>query len=132
MVDTGSSADLSSDPCAGICQTYEMEYQAALVRARSCNPTLKLQCQMTATTGLRCAGCKIWVTSTVELAAIRTKWTDAGCQTCRAICPAIACRVLTTGVCHSKMLAAPDPRGAFILPPAATGTCVDQTDPVPF
>jgi hypothetical protein len=48
------------------------------------------------------------------------------------LCPAIACRALTTGVCHSKMLAAPEPPGGRLLPPAVTGMCIDQTDPVPF
>jgi hypothetical protein len=132
LADAGPGADLSSDPCAGICQTYETEYAAALARARSCNPGLKLQCQMTATSNLKCGGCKIWVTSTVELTGIRMKWADAGCQTCKVLCPAIACRALTTGVCHSKMLAAQDPPGGQILPPTVMGTCSDQADPVPF
>src|SRR4051794_20330762 len=75
--------------------------KAALVRARACNLASKLQCQMTAATGLGCAGCKVWVTSTVELADLRAKWTDAGCGKCKILCPQIACRALTTGVCHS-------------------------------
>jgi hypothetical protein len=133
--DSASPADLSGDPCAGLCDMYETDYKAALVRARVCNPSGKLQCQMTAATGLHCAGCKVWVTSTVELADIRAQWMSAGCQSCKVLCPLIACRALTTGVCHSKMLAAQDPNdpGARVLPPpVVTGTCLDQSDPVPF
>jgi hypothetical protein len=133
MVDTGPAPDLSSDPCGATCDMYETAYKAALVRARACNPASKLQCQMTAATGLGCAGCKVWVTSTVELADLRAKWTDAGCGKCKILCPQIACRALTTGVCHSKMLAAPpDPGDRVLPPPTLTGSCIDQTDPVPF
>jgi hypothetical protein len=130
-VDSGASGDLSSDLCSGTCAMYESEYAGALVRARVCNPIAKLQCQMTASTGLHCPGCKIWVTSTVELADIRAKWAGAGCQTCSNIlCSQIACRALTTGVCHSRMLAAPpDPGMPIIGPPIQTGSCLDQSDP---
>jgi hypothetical protein len=130
-----------SDPCAtgGVCAMHEQAYTAALARARVCNPTLKLQCQMTSNSGLRCPGCKLWVTSNVELNDIRAKWTAAGCQVCVKQCPAIACRAITTGVCHSKMLAAPEESGAapppgdrIIIPPMNTGTCIDQSDPVLF
>ena len=122
----------TADLCSGTCQMYEDEYQAALVRARICTPNVKLQCQMTAGTGLKCLGCKVWVNSNVELDAIRMKWADAGCAKCTKLCPAIACRSLTTGICHSKMLAAQDPGDRILPPPMVTGTCLDQSDPVPF
>jgi hypothetical protein len=129
-----ASADSSTGSCASTCDMLESDYKAALVRARMCNPVSKLQCQMSAATGLGCAGCKVWVNSTVELADVRAKWIAAGCNTCqKVVCPQIACRALTTGVCHSKMLAAQDPPGDRILPqPTIIGTCIDQSDPVPF
>ena len=122
----------------GICAMYEADFRNALTRARACNPMLKLQCQMTSATSLSCSGCKVWVNSSVELDAIRTQWNDAGCQKCQRVCPAIACRAVTTGVCHSKMLAAPpEPETEpvmeqIVVPPMYTGTCIDQSDPVPF
>jgi hypothetical protein len=146
-VDAVTPADSASPPdmggpgscgTGGVCEMYEGEFTAALARARVCNPTLKLQCQMTSATQLGCSGCKVWVNSNVELDAIRTKWNAAGCQTCRRLCPAIACRPVTTGVCHSKMLAAPQepeadpPVEHIVVPPMYTGTCIDQSDPVPF
>jgi hypothetical protein len=125
----------SPDPCNGAtCEMLEADFRAALTRARVCNPMLKGQCLMTSATGLRCSGCKVWVSSNVELNAIRTMWNDAGCQACPKMCPAIACRAITTGTCYSKMLAyQEDPDQArIIIPPMSTGTCVDQSDPVPF
>jgi hypothetical protein len=122
----------------GVCDKLEDDFRAALARARSCNPLVKLQCQMTSASGLSCPGCKVWVNSNVELNAIRAMWNDAGCQVCRRLCPAIACRAITTGTCHSKMLAAPPepdpgaPVDRIIVPPMTTGTCIDQSDPVPF
>jgi len=124
------------DPCnGGACEKLENDFRAALTRARMCNPTLKSQCLMTSATGLRCSGCKVWVNSNVELNAIRAMWNNAGCQTCPKMCPAIACRNITTGTCYSRTLPyQEDPDQArIILPPGgATGTCVDQSDPVPF
>ena len=137
VVDSAPAADVSADPCGpgGTCDMLESQYGAALVRARICNATVKMQCQMTTTAGLRCPGCKVWVNSTVELDALRAKWSAASCQTCsRMPCPQYACRLLTTGICHSNMLAAQDPRDppGIVQPPVLKGTCIDQSDPVPF
>jgi hypothetical protein len=137
VVDSAPAADASADPCGpgGTCEMLESEYVAALARARICNTSLKMQCQMTTGTGLRCPGCKVWVNSTVELDALRAKWNAASCQTCSKMpCPQYACRALTTGICHSSMLAAQDPMdpGRILPPPMLKGSCIDQSDPVPF
>jgi hypothetical protein len=131
QVDSAPAGD-SGDLCSGACQKYEDEYQAALVRARTCTPNAKLQCQMTAGADLKCPGCKVWVNSNVELDPIRMKWSDAGFAKCTKLCPQPCTRMVTMGICHSKMLAAPDPGDRILPPPMVTGTCIDQTDPVPF
>jgi hypothetical protein len=132
--DLGPGVEAGANVCGdGTCEAFATQYTAALARARVCNAVVKAQCGATASTSLACAGCKVWVNSTVELDAIRAQWTGAGCVKCVKACPAIACRALTTGVCHSKMLAAPPGDGDKIAPPPATlGTCIDQSDPVTF
>jgi hypothetical protein len=117
--DSAAPPDLSSDLCSGACALYEADYAAALVRARACTPGMKVDCGLTAAASLHC-GCNVWVTSTMELADIRAQWMAAGCDRCRVLCPAIACRGLTTGVCRAKMLG------------AGGGVCADKGDPVPF
>jgi hypothetical protein len=126
-----AGADVCQD---GTCTGFDSQYTTALVRARSCNSLVKGQCGVTASTSLSCAGCKTWVNSSVELDAIRARWSAAGCAKCLKACPLIACRALSTGLCRSKMLAAPPDPGDKVIapPPASQGTCVDQSDPTTF
>jgi hypothetical protein len=128
-------ADGASDVCGagGICATYEGDYVLALRRARTCDPTLKAQCALSRPTSLGCSSsCSAWVTSAVELDALRTKYTEAGCAQCKRVCPLIACQLPTMGVCRVNRgpvaAAAPD----RILPPVGgLGMCFDVNDPTP-
>jgi hypothetical protein len=123
------------DPCNNpTCEMLESSFRDALIRARMCNPTLKSQCLMTSASGLRCAGCKVWVNSNVELNGIRAMWNSAGCQTCPRMCPAVACGTITKGTCYSRTLPyqEEEDQAHIIAPPPANGTCIDETDPVPF
>ncbi len=117
VADSAPSSDDATDLCAGTCQTLESDYSSALLKARACNVNIKLQCQMKVTSGLKCPGCVTFVNTTTELDDIRAKWMDAGCASCRRLCPAIACSPPTSGVCRPNM-------GAL-----DKGTCMDQKGP---
>jgi hypothetical protein len=78
----------SGDLCTGVCQMYEDEYQAALVRARVCNPTVQAAMPDDGRNGVCAASAaRCGSTRTSELDAIRMKWADAGCAKCARPCP---------------------------------------------
>jgi hypothetical protein len=115
-----SSADVSDglDPCApnGTCELLASDYRMAVVKDQTCGGLLnKATCAEQRPNNLYCS-CTVWVSTTVEIDAVRKQADEAGCGKCRRICPLIACRALTTGVCRSKT-------------PLVAGACADQGDP---
>jgi hypothetical protein len=115
--DTGAEPD----PCAanGKCELLAADYRAAVVKDQSCSTLLKGTCAEQRPNNFYCP-CPVWVNTTTDIDAVRKQAEDAGCNKCRRLCPLIACRALSTGVCRAKT-------GGL---PLVTGTCADQGDPV--
>jgi hypothetical protein len=109
------------DPCAanGKCELLTSDYRAAVVKDQSCGTLLKGTCAEQRPNNLYCP-CPVWVNTTADIDAVRKQAEDAGCNKCRRLCPLIACRALTAGVCRART-------GGL---PLVTGTCADQADPV--
>jgi hypothetical protein len=83
MVDSGVS-----------CAELATEYSAALPAAEACTPGAANQCQQLVPLSLSiCTGCEHYVTDATTLNALRTQWTNQGCNltTALIVCPAIAC-----------------------------------------
>jgi hypothetical protein len=121
-----------ADMCGsgGSCDMLASDYTAAISRAQSCNVSVKGQCAQQRPRDLWCGGCSLWVNTTAELDAIRAKFTDGGCGKCRRFCPAIACRLLTGGVCRVRgPLPGPGAPAPII---GEAGICADENDPQPL
>jgi hypothetical protein len=76
------------------CAELANEYSAALPAAEACTPGAANQCQQLVPLSLSiCTGCEHYVTDATSLNAIRTQWTNQGCNltTALTVCPAIAC-----------------------------------------
>jgi hypothetical protein len=117
--DTSPDSPPSACSPGGLCDSIEKDYQAAVARAKACDPSIKGQCLHQVPSSLRC-GCKVWTNHTSETDILAARWEKAECNLCRRVCPLVLCRVLTDGVCKSTAIAA---EPLAILPPAARGTC---------
>jgi len=76
------------------CAELASEYSAALPAAEACTPGAANQCQQLVPLSLSiCTGCEHYVTDATTLNALRTQWTNQGCNltTALIVCPAIAC-----------------------------------------
>jgi hypothetical protein len=76
------------------CAELANEYSAALPAAEACTPGAANQCQQLVPLSLSiCTGCEHYVTDATTLNALRTQWTNQGCNltTALIVCPAIAC-----------------------------------------
>lgn len=76
------------------CAELASEYSAALPAAEACTPGAANQCQQLVPLSLGiCAGCEHYVTDATTLNALRTQWTNQGCNltTALIVCPAVAC-----------------------------------------
>lgn len=116
--------DMAVDICAsgGKCSQLEMDYTAALGRARACTANALGQCLYKASNTLACPGCEVWVNTTTELTSIRKNYDATGCTKCVRLCPRIACVLLNKGVCT-----APSFTTAIVARPLpALYTCTDQ------
>ena len=85
------------------CAELANEYSAALPAAEACTPGAANQCQQLVPLSLSiCTGCQHYVTDATTLNALRTQWTNQGCNltTALIVCPAIACvNPGTAGAC---------------------------------
>jgi hypothetical protein len=122
--DVSQSVDSPPSMCGagGLCEEIAKDYQAALARAKVCDPSFKGQCLSQAPSSLAC-GCPVWVNTTTETDAQSERWEKNGCGQCKAACPAVLCRRLNRGVCNSLAVAASDP---IIIAPLGRGTCGDS------
>ena len=76
------------------CAELATEYSAAVPAAEACTPGAANQCQQLVPLSLSiCTGCQHYVTDATTLNALRTQWTNQGCNltTALIVCPAIAC-----------------------------------------
>jgi hypothetical protein len=76
------------------CAELANEYSAALPAAEACTSGAANQCQQLVPLSLSiCTGCEHYVTDATTLNALRTQWTNQGCNltTALIVCPAIAC-----------------------------------------
>ncbi len=93
---TGGTGGAVGIDGGNVCPTLTMEYAAALVEAKRCNPKAATQCQLMATPTLSC-GCPVHVQDATTLMEIAGRWSAAGCK--RSFCPAIACPPRAVGEC---------------------------------
>ncbi|HSY38557.1 MAG TPA: hypothetical protein VLA79_03485, partial [Polyangia bacterium] len=76
------------------CAELASEYSAALPAAEACTRGAANQCQQLVPLSLSiCTGCEHYVNDATTLNALRTQWTNQGCNltTALIVCPAIAC-----------------------------------------
>jgi hypothetical protein len=113
----GSAVDAATDSSAGDgsvvdCMELVTEYTSTLADAKKCSTGADAGqvCQLPVLDALYC-GCTTYVSRTDKLDAIRTRWNAAACQPL-GLCSAIACLVVTKGVCSVST--------------ASAGVCVSQ------
>jgi hypothetical protein len=112
IMGTGGATTGTGGAGAVDCQTIANDYAAAVIDAKVCNPTSTgATCQLIAADKLQC-GCPTSVDRTDKLDPIVQRWNSAKCS--QGVCPAIACRVVTAGVCLAS------------LNTPSSGTCQDQ------
>ena len=99
----GSSGAGGSSPDGGLgtCDALATKYSVALAAAKSCTAGASGQCTQPVPMWLSsCAGgCTEYVNDATELNQLRQEWSQAGCGSVTAVCPAIACVLSIGSVC---------------------------------
>lgn len=138
--DAMSVPDTAPSCVPATCDAIADRYQKALAGAKGCRTASSGQCAVSVASDLAC-GCNIWVNTDSTLKPIAKEWEENNCGKCKRLCPLIACKNLTTGVCqkNATTTAATIIDPVIINPPIIIvpndGTCANKSlviQPVPL